>query len=66
LNEEFFQQAHAQGVLNFVLVLAERNGTPVACALNVRGGDTLYGRYWGSTEFVRGLHFETCYMQSIA
>lgn len=66
LTEEFFQKAHAQGVLNLVLVLAERQGAPVACALNVRAGDTLYGRYWGATEFVRGLHFETCYMQAIA
>ena len=66
LSEDFFQQAHAQDVLHFVLVLAEREGEPVACALNVRAGETLYGRYWGSTEFVRGLHFETCYMQSIA
>ena len=66
LTEDFFQQAHAQGVLHFVLMLAERDGEPVACALNVRAGDSLYGRYWGSTEFVRGLHFETCYMQSIA
>lgn len=66
LSEDFFQQAHAQGVLHFVLVLAERDGEPVACALNVRAGECLYGRYWGSTEFVRGLHFETCYMQPIA
>lgn len=66
LTEQFFQLAHAQGVLDLVLVLAERDGEPVACALNVRAGDTLYGRYWGATEFVRGLHFETCYMQSIA
>lgn len=66
LTQDFFQQAHAQGVLHFVLMLAERDGEPVACALNVRAGDTLYGRYWGSTEFVRGLHFETCYMQPIA
>lgn len=66
LSEEFFQQAHAQGVLHLVLVLAEHQGQPVACALNVRAGDTLYGRYWGSTAFIRGLHFETCYMQSIA
>jgi predicted N-acyltransferase len=66
LTEEFFQRAHAQGVLHFVLVLAEREGVPVASALNVRAGDRLYGRYWGATEFVRGLHFETCYMQSIA
>ena len=66
LNEEFFQHAHAQGALHFVLVLAERDQQPVACALNVRAENTLYGRYWGSQEFIRGLHFETCYMQSIA
>lgn len=66
LSESFFQRAHAEGVLHLVLVLAERDGVPVACALNVRAGEYLYGRYWGSTEFVRGLHFETCYMQSIA
>lgn len=66
LTEAFFQQAHAQQVLDLVLVLAERAGQPVACALNVQAGDTLYGRYWGTTEFARGLHFETCYMQAIA
>ncbi len=66
LSEEFFQHAHAQGALHFVLVLAERDQQPVACALNVRAENTLYGRYWGSQEFIRGLHFETCYMQSIA
>lgn len=29
------------------------------------GDNTLYGRYWGTTEFVSGLHFETCYNQAI-
>lgn len=66
LTQEFFQRAHAERVLDFVLVLAKRNDQPIACALNVRGTDSLYGRYWGSTEKVRGLHFETCYMQPIA
>ncbi|MGN1055983.1 MAG: GNAT family N-acetyltransferase [Comamonas sp.] len=66
LSEEFFQRAHAEGILHFVLMLAERDEEPVACALNVRAADSLYGRYWGTTQFVRGLHFETCYMQSIA
>jgi predicted N-acyltransferase len=56
--------AHAMpGAL--VLFLAERDGTPVAGALCLRGGDTLYGRYWGATETVPGLHFETCYYQGI-
>ena len=37
----------------------------LACALNVIGGDTMYGRYWGATDFVSGMHFETCYAQGI-
>ena len=48
-----------------VLILAERGGTPVAGALCLRGGDTLYGRYWGTHEAIPGLHFETCYYQGI-
>lgn len=66
LTEEFFQRAHQEGVLNLVLILAERAGEPVACALNVRAGNALYGRYWGAKAFTKGLHFETCYMQPIA
>ena len=48
-----------------VLILAERGGTPIAGALCLRGGDTLYGRYWGTHEAIPGLHFETCYYQGI-
>ena len=66
LSFEFFLEAHQRRVLDFVLMLGHRAGEPVACALNVSDGQTLYGRYWGTTDFVRGLHFETCYMQSIA
>lgn len=66
LSLEFFKEAHRTRALEFIFILAQRDGRPVACALNVRGQGALYGRYWGTTEFVRGLHFETCYMQSIA
>ncbi|WP_240099237.1 GNAT family N-acetyltransferase [Thermomonas flagellata] len=48
-----------------VLVLAERAGRTIAGALCLRGGDTLYGRYWGANEPHPGLHFETCYYQGI-
>ena len=48
-----------------VLILAEREGTPIAGALCLRGGDTLYGRYWGASERHPGLHFEACYYQGI-
>jgi predicted N-acyltransferase len=48
-----------------VLIIAERDGRPIAGALCIRGHDTLYGRYWGASERVPALHFETCYYQGI-
>ena len=48
-----------------MIVLAKRAGQPVAVALNLVGGNIMYGRYWGTQEFISGLHFETCYVQSI-
>jgi uncharacterized protein len=48
-----------------LLILAERDGRPIAGALNVIGTTTLYGRYWGCTEEVPFLHFELCYYQAI-
>ncbi|HET9810695.1 MAG TPA: GNAT family N-acetyltransferase [Sphingomicrobium sp.] len=48
-----------------LLFLASRDGRPMAGALNVIGLDALYGRYWGTTEEVRFLHFELSYYQAI-
>jgi predicted N-acyltransferase len=48
-----------------LLILAERDGVPIAGALNLIGDETLYGRYWGCTEDVPFLHFELCYYQAI-
>jgi predicted N-acyltransferase len=48
-----------------LLMFALRDGIPIAGALNLIGGDTLYGRYWGCTEEVPFLHFELCYYQAI-
>ena len=48
-----------------LLILALRDGRPIAGALNLIGADTLYGRYWGCTQDVPGLHFELCYYQAI-
>jgi len=48
-----------------LLMLAERDGRPIAGALNLIGGDALYGRYWGCTEEIPFLHFELCYYQAI-
>ena len=48
-----------------VMFFARRDGRDIAGALCLRGGDTLYGRYWGAIESQPGLHFETCYYQGI-
>ncbi len=48
-----------------LLILAEREGVPIAGALNLIGDDALYGRYWGASEEVPFLHFELCYYQAI-
>ncbi len=55
---------------SLVLFLAERDTRIVAGALCLRGGQTLYGRYWGADDAldddrIPGLHFETCYYQGI-
>ena len=50
---------------NILIILAYYRDKPVAGALCLRGGDTLYGRYWGADATLPGLHFETCYYQGI-
>ncbi len=65
LNRRFFSLVGERMADKILLVLAKRNGRPIAGALNFIGGDTLYGRYWGSIEEQRFLHFELCYYQAI-
>jgi uncharacterized protein len=65
LNLEFFCRIGATLPQHLVLILAERNGTPVAASLNVRVAGRLCGRYWGALEHHAALHFETCYYQGI-
>jgi predicted N-acyltransferase len=48
-----------------VLMLALREGEPIAGALNFVGGGALYGRYWGAREEVPFLHFELSYYRAI-
>jgi uncharacterized protein len=65
LNENFFQRIGATMPHNTLLVIATREGKPIASALNIVTRDVLYGRSWGAFEFHSGLHFETCYYQAI-
>lgn len=65
LNRRFFSLLGARMGDAVVLMLARRAGRYVAGALNLRGGDTLYGRYWGAIEDHPFLHFELCYYRAI-
>ncbi len=65
LSREFFHALGAALPDNLLLVVALRDGEPVAGALNLIGEDTLYGRYWGCIEDYAQLHFELCYYQGI-
>ena len=65
LTLDFFRHLAREMPRALVLVLAHLEGRSIAGALCLRGGDTLYGRYWGADETLPGLHFETCYYQGI-
>jgi hypothetical protein len=65
LNRAFFQHISASMPQNILLIVAIRDGNPIASALNFINQDTLYGRSWGALEQHQALHFETCYYQAI-
>lgn len=65
LTEAFFRHLGAAMPKQVVAVLCKRDDEIIAMALMLRSADTLYGRYWGSTVNVPGLHFEACYYQGI-
>ena len=65
LTRAFFDIAQDTLRDDMLLILAERDGVPIAGALNFIGRDTLYGRYWGCVEDHACLHFELCYYQAI-
>ena len=65
LNRLFFSLIGQRMADRIMLIMARRGGRWIAGALNLIGGDCLYGRYWGCTEDVPFLHFELCYYQAI-
>ena len=65
LSREFFPLLSERLGDKIVLIIATRNGKPIAGALNLRGGNALYGRNWGAVEDIPFLHFELCYYQAI-
>ncbi len=65
LNRRFFSLLSERMADKVLLVMARREGRWIAGALNLIGGDTLFGRNWGAVEHVPFLHFELCYYQAI-
>ncbi len=65
LNRKFFSLLGERLKESVVLVMGEENGALVCGALNLRGGDTLFGRNWGTVVDYPMLHFEVCYYRAI-
>ena len=70
LSRNFFQRMADTMPENWLLFVAEREGTPLAAsliAISSRNGSNriAYGRYWGALERVDCLHFEACYYQPL-
>ncbi len=65
LNKAFFLSIASTMPEYILLILALRDGQPIAGAINFYNHDTLFGRSWGALEYHPGLHFETCYYQAI-
>ena len=81
LSRDFFQRMQGTMPENWLLFVAERDGTSIAASLiavssfapratgpldSVHPVNVAYGRYWGATERVDCLHFEACYYQPLA
>lgn len=65
LTRSFFSRIGETMADKILLIYALRGGRPIAGALNMIGGDALFGRYWGCREDVPFLHFELCYYRAI-
>jgi uncharacterized protein len=65
LTRQFFHLLGQRLGDQVVLMLAERDGTPVAGALNLMGDGALFGRNWGCRGDWPFLHFELCYYRAI-
>ena len=65
LTREFFDAMSRRFTPHICLMLAERDAKIIAGTFNIQDGSVLYGRYWGSFEEVRYLHFNVCYYAAI-
>lgn len=65
LTKDFFFQLKENFSDKILLIIAYKNQTMIASAINFISSTHLYGRVWGSLYDVPYLHFELCYYQAI-
>jgi predicted N-acyltransferase len=65
LNLDFFLRIGETMPQNILMVIAMRDGRPIAASLLIHDSRALYGRYWGAIEHHDCLHFETAYYQPL-
>jgi predicted N-acyltransferase len=65
LTPEFFDLLRERFRHNLCFFTAMREDQLIAGTFNVQKSGVLYGRYWGTHEEVRFLHFNVCYYASI-
>ncbi|WP_339671214.1 GNAT family N-acetyltransferase [Dasania marina] len=65
LHRDFFNRIASNMAEQIMLVIAIKDQTIIAGALNFFDSHSLYGRYWGCHIEAEHLHFETCYYQGI-
>lgn len=65
LQPGFFHQLWQTMPSRIRMVRVRKKGAMIAGAFYLQKEDALYGRYWGCTEEIRFLHFETAYYAGI-
>jgi predicted N-acyltransferase len=65
LERSFFDLLSERMGESVVLVMGRQGKKWVCGAINLKSGDTLYGRNWGTIVDVPMLHFEVCYYRAI-
>ncbi|SFC90566.1 GNAT family N-acetyltransferase [Pseudoalteromonas denitrificans] len=65
LNSDFFSLLKQNMSDELVIMIATKDENVIAATLSLKSSTTLYGRYWGASEYYDFLHFELCYYQGI-
>jgi predicted N-acyltransferase len=65
LTRRFFELLRERFRHNLCFLTARRGGELLAGTFNVQKSRVLYGRYWGTLEELRFLHFNVCYYATV-